>query len=45
MKEIKADKDAFMKDWFLRPDPDTSLRKKINNAVAEYDKINHKEEI
>lgn len=44
-KEIKADKDAFMKDWFLRPEPDTSLRKKINNAVAEYDKISHREEI
>lgn len=41
-KEIKADKEAFMKNWFIRPVGDKAKRDKANKIVSNYDIIRHR---
>lgn len=35
-KEIKADKESFFKDWYIRPSQDTKERDIINTRIAQY---------
>lgn len=37
-KEVKADKEAFMKKWFIKPSSDDKQRKKVNDIIAKYNK-------
>lgn len=37
--EVKQDKEAFMKDWFIQPSEDATRRDKINTLVSNYDKL------
>lgn len=35
--EIKKDKEAYLKEWFIKPELDDTIRNKVNQTVATYD--------
>lgn len=43
-KEVKADKEAFMKKWFIKPSSDNKKRNQVNKLVAQYNKAQQRME-
>lgn len=43
-KEVKADKEAFMKKWFIKPSSDNKKRDQVNKLVAQYNKVQQRME-